>query len=175
MPSLFFVCSRLQGGAAEKIEDTAYGNAQPSWPILQLVGNFLQALLEHVGAEQNPALLRVGREELGVSGSFQIALHKDGAHPSAPAFGPAFELLSIGSGYDARHLSEEDRVRDVMQGPNHGSNIAQRGALDPSLTDRTSWVSIEVHDDDIIAGELQLKKMKVAVNTDTVAVNSFVA
>src|SRR3712207_4053139 len=70
------------------LENAADGNADPGWPVVQLVADFVDRFLEQEGVEQDADVIHFLREERRAGGGFQPAAQEGAAHEASPQFGP---------------------------------------------------------------------------------------
>ncbi len=156
------------GGLVEHFEDSVDGDTDPVGAVFEFVFDLDECLLQEVSAEQDVNLpARCGEEGCFVGG-LQIFGDEDAADPLVPGLRPEVELRV--SGFvrdDARNVSVENGVRDIVEGADHSGDIAESGSLDAAFAHGTREFSFEIGDQDIVADEEYLGEIQVSVLANT--------
>ena len=66
--------------------------------------------------------------------------------------------------------AEEGTLDREVERANHAGHVAQRRSLDASFTDGSRVLPLEVNDDEVLAGEEQLRQMVIAMAANPLAV-----
>ena len=84
-----------------------------------------------------------------------------------PEDGAGLEQRGIlGANDPSRRPAEDDRIRRVVERPQHPGDVAQRSALDAALAERPRRLALEIDDHEIVARVEHLAEVIVAVRPD---------
>ena len=143
--------------------DPADRNHDPIGPMVQFVADFVDRFVEQIRLQQNRQIAFLLRKKTRARGRSQIALEKRRAHLPIPKIGPVFQERHI---FRPHRRLPERAVGGVLKRPHHPGDIAQRGALQFALAQRSGWLAFEIENDKILPGVERLTEMIIAVNPD---------
>jgi 4-alpha-glucanotransferase len=136
-------------------------HVEPGGPIVELVADLVDALLEQVKAEHAVA----GRVALGHDGraahDLEVGADEGGRGPVGPGFGPGAQ---VGGVFGAQATVAQGRGGGVLKRSHHAGHVAQGAALVAPLDQVPRRLALEVDDDEVVAGREHLAEVVVAVN-----------
>src|SRR5258708_15273346 len=151
-----------------QLHHSMHRDADPLRPVVELIDDLVQRLLQQVGAEQEIDLFARRRQMQRTGACRQIGAQERRAHPTHPEAGRGFQRGDVFRTDDgALSLAEDDGVRCVVERAEHARYIAEGAALDAALAERPGGLAFEVDDDEVGAGVKDLSEVIVAVRADT--------
>src|SRR6185312_11762657 len=143
----------LSQGLLEQADDAGHRDAHPVGPVVQLVAQLVDRLLELEDREHGARGRLAGWHQGRVDG-LEVALHEGVAGAILPALrGHPTALQIAGRG-------------GVGEGAQHAGDVAQRRALAAALEQRPRRLALEVEDDPAVVAQHRLPEVQVAVRAD---------
>src|SRR5690348_12702914 len=140
----------------------------PVGPIIQLIPEFIDRLLEHEGVEQNLQLVTIRGNERGALRRIEVSLEERPRTPYLPKPRPRLHRgeVALAQGSTARVLQQRRESR-VMKRAQHPGNVANGSALAPAVTQRARRLTFEIDNHEILAGIEHLPEVQIAMRANT--------
>ena len=138
------------------------GYPDPVRPVIQLVAELEEGLLQPEEVEQCGGLGGVARQE--ARGAFAIGLEELGRHPASPDPRPGVEPLE-GVGVDLAGVVQ-GAIGRVIERAKHPGHILERRLLGPTLFQGPARLPFEVEDEEVVLLPEELAEVVVAVDPD---------
>src|SRR6266404_384916 len=149
----------------EEFQEPFERDLRPLGPVVELVANLVDGLVQEVGVQQDPELRRRLRQQRGGGDGREIAFEERRAHRAVPEPRPR---LQGGNVFRTRpgHRAEQGRVRRVVEGSQHSRDIPKGGALEPPDAEGPGRLALEVDDDQVLARVEDLPETVIPMATE---------
>src|SRR5713226_6782299 len=142
--------------------------SDPVGPIIQLVPEFIDRLLEHEGVEQNFQLVTIRGNERRALGRIEVSLEERPRTPYLPKPRPRLHrgevALAQGS---AASVLQQGAEGGIMKRAQHPGNVANGSALAPAVAQRPRRFAFEIDNHEILACIEHLSKVQIPMRANT--------
>ena len=149
----------------EEFQEPFERDLRPLGPVVELVADLVDALVEEVGVQQDPELRRRLRQQRGGGDGREIAFEERRAYRAVPEPRPRLQGGKVFRTRPGR-LAEQGRVRSVVEGSQQSSDVPKGGAFEPSDAEGPGRLALEVDDDEILARVEDLPEMVIPMATE---------
>src|SRR5215469_1354526 len=155
-----------------ELEDAAQRDLHPVGPVVQLVRNLVDALLEQQEGQQDRELALLAWHQAARPDGLEIRAEVRRAHPLAPEARPRLQRRNVFRPKDrARCRADQGLMSSVVERAKHSRGVAQGRALQAPLVQRAGGLALEIDEDAVGSRVKNLAQVKVAVTADPHAID----